>query len=223
MILILALSLLQDKAAEELLKKVESVVAEASTVQADFTLEGMPERPNEKAPGVTGTIKIKKGNKVRISAELAPPGVEKQLLEIFSDGDRRLSALNGIVETAASPKTFEADIRAVFGWVPVLSLVADNGAAVGVPLRDFFKASDFKVGEDDGGLRTLDYSLSSKLSESAKAGVRIWIDPKTCLVTKRRISSPKDRSVTVMTETLAKVTLNAELSDDTFRLPEAKK
>ena len=73
--------------------------------------------------------------------------------------------------------------------------------------------SDVQAAADDGGLKTLTYKVGY-------FNARLWYDPKTSLPVKRVRESKVLGSVT---EVYEEITLNPDIPDEEFKLPEEKK
>jgi outer membrane lipoprotein-sorting protein len=87
-------------------------------------------------------------------------------------------------------------------------------------MSETLQLSAFSPLADDGESKVLGYTLAStKYGTTGK--VQLWYDPKTYRLIKRKLTN-SGRNTTI-TETFKEFTLNADIPDEKFKLPEEKK
>jgi hypothetical protein len=220
--LLLAALLLQDSP-EEVLHKIQDTIEKATSAKAEYKVEGIPFSKDASVTAqVTGSIEIKQSNKVRFTGTMSV-GDQKSETEIRSDGRRRFTVTGDAVSVPVeTPKAFETEARSALTWMSVIGIWAQAGKPGEADPNDLYEITELKSGADDAGFKTLEYVLVRKPREGLPPKVRVWYDPKTYLVAKRTLTSQREGVTAVITETLSKVVLNPDLSDDLFHVPQEK-
>jgi outer membrane lipoprotein-sorting protein len=92
---------------------------------------------------------------------------------------------------------------------------------------EILKMSDLKQGEDDGVLKTPTWTVTvSKTlmpAASKPMPIKLWYDPKSLKPVKRTATIMKGDVEVKWSETYENITLNADIPDEKFKLPEEKK
>jgi outer membrane lipoprotein-sorting protein len=239
-LLLAAALLLQDKTAGETFKKIEETITSARTVSVHFTFQD----PVRQLKG-SGTYLLKEHKKMNLTYKYqALVGV--QLLggvtTVLSDGQRTLKTeasgaqqIFGAVQDTQVPitRTGFPRLMAAFYAVDV-----DEEQPLIKPLHppspdqkplNFAKMAELKGfigGADDNDEKTLTYFLKEK-GHSEPLTIRLWYDPKSLAIRKRtvtgKLGSAGNLPETTLTEIYDDFTLNADIPDEKFKLPEEKK
>lgn len=225
-LLLAAVLLLQDKTAEETFKKIETQIETAKTVSLKFKIEvsGKPEHDG------TGTILFKGGNKSFI--EIKGGGWD---LTGISDGVKTYSCWGGFTPTVTEAnKNQKRNISITFARLGIIQsmtlefflgvriTMGDQGKKpVEDDFRKLFEVFDIKAGEDDKESKTLTYKVKVP-DDRVSADAKVWYDPKTFMLSKLTASVNISKSISVVTETYEEFTLNADIPDERFKLPEKK-
>ena len=246
MTLLVAFALcLQDKTAEEIFKKIQEQIEKAVTISVKFKFRmdgGIEKEP----PLASGTILLKNTNKVNLSVQ---HGSDKSSV-IISDGQKVKDRSNGgDWRENDAPKTLKGDLSAVLagsgiGFAVMFSNGRDQSGDNAESLKNVFKVSDFGTDADEKNAKTLTYKLklTDKPSGSLQYLGKLWYDPKTYRLLKRTviikgeegtlkfkvkdgegIPNFEGEELTLSyTETYEEFTLNADISDEKFKLPAEK-
>jgi hypothetical protein len=90
--------------------------------------------------------------------------------------------------------------------------------------NDTVAISNLASGPDDGAVRTLAHGRQFGTStDPFQVTTKLWYDPKTFGITKRTIDAVHGGTRRFVTETFEEFTLNADIPDEKFKLPEEKK
>lgn len=171
---------------------------------------------------------MKQGNLLSLQADMKTE--ERTLaMEVLSDGSslyRKLDVL-GARRDSVPPSlgrgflvsSIRASIMMSVGWSqlgrPKVS-TEDCEKYLANPVA----VSDVQEAPDDNKVKTLTYKI--KVRPGHTASIKVWYDPKTFVLQKRTIRD-EDRDSGTVTETFDEFTLNADIPDEKFKLPEEKK
>jgi outer membrane lipoprotein-sorting protein len=223
MLLVTALALVfQDSAAQQSLKKIGQALSNAKTVTIKFTMEAVGKAGTLDIKNtLSGTMLLKGGNKVLLSAKGTVAGLE-DLTKLVSDGTTLKCWRDGRevielkVEESLGRRTAIGFARGGMGLIAeVLPLGKD-------PLRQddldgLYRIWDLKSGADEGVAKTLTYALKTHNENELSNQVRLWYDPTTYQVLKRSIAQKGKYAGGIITETY-EVTLDIEIPDDKFQV-----
>jgi outer membrane lipoprotein-sorting protein len=234
--LLLAVALLlQDKTAEETFKKLEETIEKAKTVTIKFKWERKPTKKQPTPSAASGSIFWKEGNKASVSVKFYE-GQDPQLRQewsLVSDGTQMKAS--GVLEMAAksaTPKDLVSGLAKIlvrggiyhFDSIMLLACSGNKGKEK-LSMEDCVGAVQvmrLKAGEDDKAAKTLGYSL---VSIDPDHEIRLWYDPASYRLLRRTYATnpfaldPEFR----LTETYEEFSLNADIPDEKFKLPEEKK
>jgi len=211
MLFALLLFALQDDA-EATFKKFEKQYAEAKSLSTKFKLE--IREPGEDAPAasVTGSLRVKPGEKIVLAMTIVEKG-STQEMEVRSDG-RQVVQLNDGRRTEKPPregttKFFVAALsRSGYG---LLLLVPQPDEGKVPDPDDFAKPKDFKLSKDGDDV-VLEYTIATKGLGDLRQ--KLWLT--SALVPKKRVLTVKDGDKEgSFTETYEGVS-TAEIPDSEF-------
>ena len=227
-LLIAAVLLLQDKSAEETFKKIEERIEKAETLTVNFSLDATSGEEYH----VTGSLLTKQGNRIDVRWKGSIGGVESTGF-IKSNGMTMRYDLGpsyrGEKETPKNLSNGFATAMARTGIIPSLEMgnrpdQQDRTAKEDIDFKERFVVSNFETGADDGGKKTLQYTLQvmrgSDLVEDPKFRVRIWYHPETYALAKREMSNETNKTKCV--EVYQMTLVNANVSDEKFKFPADK-
>jgi outer membrane lipoprotein-sorting protein len=234
-----AVLFLQGKTPEEVLKKLEETVDQASTVRLKFKVEGSCVQAGKADTTWTyaGTLSFKGDNRVNaLSTHKQVTGDKKQetdsrlicdgtrLLHDFPPGRKRLMDL----EFFSIPQMRGSLVRA--GVVDTLFVAGTFGDLLSVggggpKPRDFFEVSDLKTVPANEHKGSLTYSLKFENERFPShptnvLKVTLEYDPETWRLRSRTVTLPFEGGETRIRETYEDFSLNADIPDETFTLPE---
>ena len=225
--------------AEETFKKIEEAIEHANTIsvrmiyqRGDSVLGKVDEEEQNQKIGCT--MLLKEGNKINISAQRSWIFTGPTDLSVISDGTRmHVTDALGITKSGESPKGLTAGFRTILSRVgyfgsqhhiprgPTLAKDAepDLKKFLEEDLKQVFMASSFKAGGEKNQ-PWIKYVLRVRDEDAAQ--VTLWYDPKIFKPLKRHVSfSEPDLNFTIThTETYEEFTLNADIPDEKFKLPE---
>ncbi len=209
---------LQDGTAEEAFRKIEERIGKAKTVKLKFRLQvDSKEDEAEKREEASGIVLVKEGNRALVELKEASEKGETGVRWV-SDG-KRVKTLTTFLKESTSEETLPDRLgdRVTAALVRVGAVVLAEPPDGEGEIGKKYGVSDFKVGEDDGGSRTLTYRLAI---EGDLADVRLWYDPKTLVLVKRTVSAKTEMGEVRIAETYGEFVLDGEIPDATFRLSE---
>jgi outer membrane lipoprotein-sorting protein len=221
---LLAIALLfQEKTAEETFKKIEDTVHNAKTVRVKFAFEARKKEADKPTIVAEGTVLLKQGNKVFATESFLIDGKKVDKKQI-SDGSKMAFWVNDRREDKVTPKNEGAKflngvlragyVQAQLIKVNFIPLDPKSDPGDLDPRELFILLSDFAFGVDDKEAKTMTYKFKDYEGVQGK----IWYDPKTWKLLKRTIEySGSDAGLAV--ETYPEFTLNADIPDETFKLP----
>jgi outer membrane lipoprotein-sorting protein len=217
-LLMLAL-FLQEGTAEDSFRRIEETLQKARSLSIKHQVEMAI---GDQKLITSGTVLLKEGNRLRITLSMGGAGSPKKEASAVSDGStvRSLPPRPGLAETEwATPKTLNESVTVALlrtgcfelHWIPA------RIHQFGTNPNESLVVSEFRKGDDDSGLRTLQYTLQEG---SGRVGMKVWFDPRTWMLRKRVISVPAQagRPPATVTETYETFTVNSDISDDVFKL-----
>jgi outer membrane lipoprotein-sorting protein len=224
MYLIAALALLlQDKTAEETFKKIEESIEKAKTLSITFSVGGMA-TAKEGQNGLfqaSGVMLLKEGGRFNCVVKRR---LEERELEnsIVCDGTKVSHKRDqSAAEVIEVPKVYRGAASTLVARVGTMMGGLFQGT--GGPDEDVKKTlalKDLRVGEDDGGAKTLLYTVSLG---PATLDCRLWYEPKTLKLLKRTMKIRKGESVEgSLTESYVEYIVNADIPDEKFKLQAGK-
>jgi outer membrane lipoprotein-sorting protein len=226
-LLLAAVLLLQDKSAEETFKKIEETVAAAKTLSLKFDVKLV------KAVGVEesvlkGTILLKKGDRMSLDSAMIKGGDQREMMFV-SDGSQISARADGRIRgTKETPKDFNAHLTTLLtraGAIHFIGGVTPVFFGDGLNLEKAPSVTEIRTGEDDGTLKTLTYKtvVTPLVAPPATVDVRLWYEPKSLRLVRRTLSYKSETVSRIFNETYEEFTLDADIPDEKFKLPEEKK
>ncbi len=226
-LLLAAALLMQDKTAEEALKSIEDAFGRAKTLSVRY-VRREPQADGGEAEA-RGTILLKEGNRLRWEYSSLRKGVKGDLV-VVSDGARVVTVING--KRDVDRKTFKglnetfAVLLARAGSVPILSgfrALLDNPKIDRIMAQQATPITGANLGEDEDGKKTLNYItvFNPFRSDSRTAEIRLWYEPSSYRIFKRSLTN-KGMNGTI-DENYSEFSINADIPDEKFKLPEEKK
>lgn len=205
------------EAGQAVLNKLEETVLKAKTVKVRFKYEGRGPKGGVGPETGSGTLLLKEGGRVRF--EIAFSSLEeKHRVTIVSDGTQLAASID-----FAKPITKEApkELHSLFskGLVRGGLVLMGNRQSTSDP-NEFIKTQAARSGDGGDEGKTLIYSaLLPQTGETAD--IKLWYNPKSFEARDRKIVLRKDGQITAsLTETYEEFTLNADIPDEKFKLPE---
>jgi outer membrane lipoprotein-sorting protein len=234
-VLLAVLLLLQEKTAEDSFNKIEETLANAKSIQVKFSCSFAPSKEgNAVKASASGTLLLKEGNKVKLESHLLWNGAVQDLT-LVSDGIRRhIERKQGdqVIRPPASPTPASMGLHYVrtltrVGLTPaqVLQYIffADAARSKGAPLASTFTASEFTPGGDGIDKDAIKFNVQRDGADQT-GNVVVRFDPKTFALRNLVVTFKGAEDITwVLTETYSEFTLNADIPDEKFKLPEEKK
>lgn len=234
-VLLAALLLAQDRTPEDTFKKIEETLEKAKTIQVGFSCSFTPSKEgNTVKASASGTLLLKEGNKVKLESHLLWNGVVQDLT-LVSDGTRRqIERKQGdqVTRPRASPTPTSMGLHYVrtlarVGMTPsqVLQYIffADAARSKGALPESTFTASEFKAGGEGADKDAIMFNVQRDGADQT-AKVVLRYDPKTFALRNLVVTFKGAEDMTwVVTETYSEFTINAEIPDEKFKLPEEKK
>ncbi len=246
-LLLAAVLLMQDKAAEETFKKIEEQIQKAKTVSIKYKEEAFNKwGEKEQILYRSGTILLGESDKVSIRTSVLGKRWEDTSEgehALVSDGkllsacsEFRVKSSNTLLRNTIFPSqpcrsTFRGDLATTLARAGTAHC---SSIAFGLPTIGGTKVqqeesvipkaivcSDMKFDGEEGDAKILAYTLQvfSFTQGVFVEKVRLWFDPKTYKLLKRGIVQGEHSR----TETYEEFTLNADIPDEKFKLPEEKK
>ena len=206
----------QSETAEETFRRVEETLAKAKTLSIQYRVELAM---GDQKMSATGSVLIKEGNRLKITLATTVP---KQEASAASDG----TTVRCLPPRPSTPEVEWPVPAALNADVTVFLLRSGCFELHRVPSRMHFNemkpketllVSDLRKGEDDGGLRTLTFTLREN---QGRGEVKVWIDSKTWTL-KRRVMSVETApgKTSTVTENYDTFKVNGEIPDHAFALP----
>ena len=214
----------QEKAADEVFKKIESALDGAKAVRVKFKCEGFGKRgDNETKIVSSGLLLLKEGNRCRLDTKALVNSDDEVTVSIVSDG------LKTRFEGAGKSKEIPRKTRNRFYWNELLRpgmLGASMLRSHAKPDKiedQIYLVSNFGDGDAEKGARTLTYDL--RLAGNKGAGkVKLWYDPKGYKLLRRTLQfeNGEDNVKVEISETYEEYALDIEIPDDRFSLTTEK-
>jgi outer membrane lipoprotein-sorting protein len=217
-LMLAAAILLQDKVAEDTFNKIQESILSAKSISTKYTYERF--KDGVRAESLRGSLLLKEGNKGKLAYL-----VQGKPTSMTSDGN----SLNVVVDgkTTVNGPTYPAyheDLSLAVARIGISAFYTLTGRIKGkaTPLKDFCTVDNFKLDPKEGEIRTLTYQLHLKdLSEIYE--VELFYRAKDFQLTKRAIRTSLNGGKFLFEEKYEDFTLNKDISDDTFKVPEDKK
>jgi outer membrane lipoprotein-sorting protein len=208
-----------DKAAKELLAKIEEKYAKAKSIKIKGRVDIAG---NEKF--IVETEATFKGDKFTL-VHRAKRDKEEKTVTMVSDGADLVFTKDGTTKRLDG-KGQGTGLVTAFSRVGLVALYLFGEIVDGkdVAVKDLFTASEAKLGKDekvgDKLCKVLTYTVTMKGDKDVVA-VTLWLDGDTLAPVKRTFKSDRDPDTAV--ETWSEFAFDAEIKDDVFVLPREDK
>ena len=215
-VMLAAVLLMQAPTAEGTFKKIEDGILKAKTLSIKYSWERF--RNGTRMESLRASLLLKEGNKGRI--EYQSP---ESATTVISDGKNLRVATNGKVTVErATPESFREDLclgisRA--GATTYHLLVGIKGAEKASPFRAYCTVDAFKLGSPGEETGSLTYQAHVTGDTDIYEGEMTY-NSKDLRLLKRQLKLSSKGTVTLWSEKYDEFTLNADIADDTFKLPE---
>jgi outer membrane lipoprotein-sorting protein len=229
-LLLAAAVLLQDKTAEETLKKIETQIEKARTVSLKCNFEISQTLPKTSLLSGSAMVILKRSDRLLLTTR-NPDDPEKQIARLICNGER-LRCFSP--ELADSHLHYPANCEKIFrfgishlgihlAWDLFGNTVPVGTRAPGIDPKLACQISDLKNGADEGSAKTLTYLI--KVGDDVGWGIntcniKLSYDPKTYRPLKRIATATGENRERTITENYSDVILDAEIPDEKFTLPE---
>jgi len=235
---------LDTQAATAVFRKIQDTLAKASAVRITVSGSGTLTRcvePGEHPFQFRETVLLKKGNRARVAGTRrfqSGNGVwrEWERHELVSDGK------NMALQWPGEPTSLERTLATPENFAPFLArsvLLLENESVFRLltsalmetsPLdvEKLFPTSDVVGGSDEQG-KYIDFVVHSAVKipnwfHFKTSRVRLWYDPATYRILKKRaVTQGVASNGGTVNEIIEEFTLNSDISNDEFRLPEGRK
>ena len=216
--------LVVDQRAEETFKKIEDSILEAKTISVTIR-RGDTDAFGEEVT----TLLLKKGNKFRLETKRSVKG---KLCETVVISDGRRAYTQGKPELDAAPQEDNRHQVSLsrLGYTPMTlwSYSRSQGCVVmrePTDWRQELDLSNVRLGGTDIRGMTLLYNVRARRGPKgeplADYEITTWYDPATFRPLRRKVEGIDKRFS--LTEVYENLTLNADIPDEKFKLPEEKK
>jgi hypothetical protein len=247
-LLLAAVLLVQDKSAEEIFKSIEETVQKAKTIRVKcrtVSEANIPGYGREPAT-TTGELFLRDGNRAAYYGETAEVGGIRQSF-LRSDGTRmlgwegkKLQEVTPTNITVEVPKTLKSEMTSllirystgasgeiILGRVLPWRSKGRGPDADEEEAREF-TPSGFEHAQGDGKTQSLTYKLTGMVKahphQFRDVKVQMWYDPAKLVPVRRIIACEfTEGGNCTNTETYEEFTLNADIPDEKFKLPDEKK
>jgi hypothetical protein len=233
-LLLAAVLLMQDKAAEDVFGKITASIEKAKTVQVKLAVKigDLAEGSTEEG---TVTLLIGDRNRFRVSTkekyqnkgDLQAKEIEGEYgcdgASLWSSAGRRVEAAPPLLD--AWYRTAISRIGYSQAYLLKLRFGLSEQAKDRFPdLEKMLEIDDIKSGPDESGAKTLTYTVAVKSLRSAdtyidRYKIKIWYDAKSLKMIKRTVKSRDESS----SESYESFVFDADIPDEKFKLPEEKK
>lgn len=207
-----------DPAAEELVKKLEAKIASAKSLSIKGTMEVAS---GEDRQSFEIAMDFKEGNRARMQVDgKGSDGKIAFTLTVVCDGKRIARGDPDGVEVEDAEADIAQKARDLAVRAPIRDLTQTlGGRAPKKPLAytDFAFAPDEKLG--DRTARVVTYAASRG---SARLEMKLWIDAEKLELLKRETLEKKKDVETRVTDSFGAMTVDGEIKDETFAVPEEK-
>jgi outer membrane lipoprotein-sorting protein len=207
-----------------LLRKIEQSIDRANTVQLKFSGEVILKwEGGERKGRVTGELLLKGASKLRMIAEVDAAGQGKETTTEVCDGVRCFGSGLSSSRAKEPGKVIGNYLRGALARTGILA--GGFLAGEGMNREDFDMKETFSVyNVQEGATEKESKSLTYTLSHSGdNAEVQLWYDPKDLRLLKRVLKVKAGGPGSTFTETYDSFTLNSDIPDEKFKLPEDKK
>jgi outer membrane lipoprotein-sorting protein len=229
--LALAIALwVQEPTAEEAHRKLEEALGKAKTLSLKFRCEAVHTRNGqERKLASEGTLLLKGEGQARMESRTTRDGQEQRGFSgtLVSDGTRARATSGSNPREADTPK----DLRAALTFGPstsgmlfflALARMTNRGSDAERPLvpdlRKTVSVSGFKLGDGEGGAKTLTCVVKTTTPEASETEIVLHYEPAGPRLLKRLLTFTTKDEKLVMTETYEEFRLDAELKDELFKL-----
>jgi hypothetical protein len=222
-LLLAAALLMQDKTAEEVLKKIEDTLAQAKTFSCIYSWTGdVPLDHSQLFLRHSGGVYVKDQDKYALwvevgSAEWCCMNPHSALFSRPSDGTKEF----------VRPTNMRAVVAANFvrgggclGLLPIKK--GKNKQGEEVNLMEIIKITDLVREPDSGASGALTFNLTI-VDKAAPATITLWYDLKSYLPLRRKLEYIHNDDLSRLTEVYREWTFNDDIPDEKFKLPEEKK
>lgn len=209
------------RAAEKDFRRIEKALDETKSLKVKFTLELIEKRSDqEKHIAASGELSTKGTNKVFLLIRV--PALPRET-RFINDGTRMGTWRDGEKLGAAQPSSPDSSGRLTTGLLRAGIASADRileRQAKETDLKKVLVLSDFKTGPDEGEAKTLSFRCTPAGSREVQ-DVTLRYDPKTYrLLGRKGVAHRPDGGSTTAVEKYEEFTLDADVPEDTFKLPE---
>lgn len=215
-VMLAAALLMQSPTAEGTFKKIEDGILKAKTLSIKYSWERF--RNGTRLESLRASLLLKEGNKGRIESK-----TQESVTTVTSDGKNLRVVTDGKVTVErATPEAFREDLclglsRA--GATTFHMLVGIKGAEKASPFRAYCTVDTFKFGSPGEETGTLTYQVHVAGDTDVYEG-EITYNAKDLRLVKRQLKLSSKGTVTLWSEKYDEFTLNGDIPDDTFKLPE---
>ncbi len=220
--------LCQEKAAEDVLKRLIEPIEKAKSMRIGLTWKAGDPAVGDTMDG-SNTLLWKEGSKVHLTAKLRNKGREHEWTTIC-DGVKTWSSQEG--QRKDAPLMPEGTQKAIgtIGFTQMGFLLMRFGMRAdpkGPPnLGNLLEVSNVQSGPDEQGAGTLTYDVLVKEPGGGDTAlddykIKVWYDRKSLKLLKRAVTS-NDRSIP-NTEEYRDLAIDVKIPDEKFKLPEEKK
>ncbi len=215
--------LLQDKVAEDSLSQIDKMFSAAKSLSVEFRVEiRIQFADDEEKTILSGKMLLKEGGKARVDGVRVRDHKESGFL-IISNGTKVADTREEETSEIPTPKDFNKNfILAALGLSGVTKAYTTT-FSVSSPedydVRRKFTASKIRVEPDDGGLKSLSYTLAFGEHPSL---VRIWYSASDLRPTKRELVWKASSATVTVTEVYQKYVIDADIPNEKFEIPAKK-
>jgi hypothetical protein len=216
----------ENQTPEQVFQAIEKRILKASTFRVRFVRESIDlaegNRPERLSPFDSGVLYLKEGNQVSFTLRIPPDqpgGLETENLMI-SDGKRAMGLVRegGSSRLDTTGEAFEGlreklAVRFCRGGIHLVTNVLRPGSPPEAPKSFLWKgevATGFRFDKDDGDAKTLTYRLQGGQT------VKLWYNPKTLALLKRRI---EDKGHDSFLETYTECAIDDPTPEGEFTFP----
>jgi len=222
MTLLLAFALVvQDSAPEEALKKIEAAIQSARTAKMAFTCDGeMKFGARSTRFKASGTLLLKQENKINFAMRLVRGGQEFEI-SLISDGGKLWQKIGPAPPIQGeAPKSLKSSLAAAIVRVGIETAVMSSIEG-GPEILDAFKVSEVAAGPDEKDARSLKFKVTMP-NVPNKIDCVVTYDPNSFKILKRSLVLKSETVENTVSEVYGDISVNGEIADGAFTLPEAK-
>jgi len=236
-LLLAAVLLLQDKTAEEAFKKIEETILQAKSITLSYKISGtsLDQQHTERKSEASGTLLLKAPNQAYLQESSIVSGGRRTSRLIVSDGSSMVIKRDPPWDQerprkAAAPHMLNERLKAALLWLGASSpFDIGSGMIEGrAEKEDFdpvkeFRLESFQTGPHDGNAQTLAFRAVSIKYPTVVSRFTLGYDLKSFRLLKRSQAMKWEQIEISSTEAYDEFTLNADIPDEKFKLPEEKK